>query len=131
MARSSGAVSPPPGRIDSGASRGTLAVAAGALPCDQQLPGFTQSLITQQVLDDELQSDHQPVLVVVSEAPKIYWNAFKETLPTTTPTRPIYSAAEVENLADELRDCIRGALESASRPSTHTHRVAYRPWQHI
>ncbi|PZC71440.1 hypothetical protein B5X24_HaOG213380 [Helicoverpa armigera] len=83
--------------------------------------------ITQQVLDDEMQSDHHPVLVVLSGMPtrqrlgaprrKINWDAFTNKLEITTPTRPIVSPADVDGLAEEVTVCIQSALDEATTMS--------------
>ncbi|KAJ8710242.1 hypothetical protein PYW07_009608 [Mythimna separata] len=83
--------------------------------------------IAQEVIDDDLQSDHQPVLVVLSGMPtrlkplaprrSTDWTKFTEKLEATTPTRPITTAADVDLLADDVTACVKRALEEATTQS--------------
>uniref|UniRef100_A0A2A4JQF8 Reverse transcriptase domain-containing protein n=1 Tax=Heliothis virescens TaxID=7102 RepID=A0A2A4JQF8_HELVI len=91
--------------------------------------------ITQQVLDDEMQSDHHPVLVVLAGMPtrqrpaaprhKTDWTIFQEKLEIATPTRPVVSAADVDGLAEDVTACIQGALEEATLPQTGSPQGAF------
>ncbi|KAJ8703942.1 hypothetical protein PYW07_013236 [Mythimna separata] len=83
--------------------------------------------IAQEVIDYDLQSDHQPVLVVLSGMPTRLkplaprrltdWTKFTEKLEATTPTRPIATAADVDLLADDVTVCVKRALEEATTQS--------------
>ncbi|KAJ8703717.1 hypothetical protein PYW07_013011 [Mythimna separata] len=83
--------------------------------------------IAQEVIDDDLQSDHQPVLVVLAGMPTRLkplaprrltdWTLFSEKLEATTPTRPIATAADVDLLADDVTACVKRALEEATTQS--------------
>lgn len=95
---------------------------------------------TQEVLHDDLQSDHLPVLVVIPEHPArvnpptpryiINWKTFAEELQAYTPTRPITCSADVDLLTDELTTRIQEAFEAAKTTRKAVNRLPDLP-RHI
>lgn len=77
----------------------------------------------QEVLYD-LQSDHLPVLLVLSMTPttvlppapryRYDWTKFSEIMDSNTPSRPVTTPEDAEQLASELTSQIQGAMNSAS-----------------
>lgn len=100
--------------------------------CPTQLPDVIDLVVHrglprdphQEVLLDHTGSDHQPVLVTMDDIPTRVapsaprpitdWNLFGERLVETTPTRPVDTANDVEQLASDLTNCIQDALKHAS-----------------
>lgn len=88
---------------------------------------------TQEVLNDELLSDHQPVLVVIPDPVtrvnpprpryKVDWNIFTEALETNTPSRAIINATDVDQLADDLTTRLQEAFDAAKSPITIVSRI--------
>ncbi|KAJ8724200.1 hypothetical protein PYW07_008180 [Mythimna separata] len=93
--------------------------------------------ITQQVLDDEMLSDHQPVLAVLAGMPirlsppaprrQTDWTTFQEVMETTTPTWPVVSSADVDRLAEDVTVCIQRAYEEATTIIPRPQGIAFRP----
>ncbi|KOB53653.1 putative endonuclease and reverse transcriptase-like protein, partial [Operophtera brumata] len=79
-----------------------------------------------EVLLDEMQSDHQPVLLIIARRPialqpptprpKVDWEQFEDSLQNSTPSRPILEPKDVDELTVELTCAIQMALAEASHP---------------
>ncbi|KOB76804.1 putative endonuclease and reverse transcriptase-like protein [Operophtera brumata] len=79
-----------------------------------------------EVLLDEMQSDHQPVLLTIARRPialqpptprpKVDWEQFEDSLQNSTPSRPILEPKDVDELTVELTCAIQMALAEASHP---------------
>lgn len=81
----------------------------------------------QEVLLDNIQSDHQPVLVTLQlkattrlSGPRTItnWDTFGKELLETTPTRPVSTPADVNLLAEDLQKAMMEALQKAKRTIT-------------
>lgn len=79
-----------------------------------------------EVLTDEVQSDHQPVLMILQSRPaslqpppprpRIDWPTFQDAIQETIPSRPISSAVDVDELTTEITATIQLAKDKATLP---------------
>lgn len=103
----------------------------------------TQGLTAQptlDVLDEHMLSDHQPVLVTLTQAPariappgkrhRQDWEAFAAYMSEHVPTRPVSTPTDVDDAANEFALCVGEALD-ASRIEAPTSRRPHQIPAHI